>query len=516
MMPPTPIESLLRQGLAHHAAGRLGDAEACYRQALAIDPRHADAMHFLGQAMEAAGFSLEAIQWIHQALAIRPRAEMWHNLAISLKNIGRLEEAIDCLRQAVAMDPHHSAIHSGLLYLLWFQPGLSMEEILAEHARWAARHVEPLLKAAPPHGNDRDPNRRLRVGYLSPNLRSHVVGLMLEPALREHDRSAVEIFLYSDSARLDAASERLKNCSDHWVPVAGMPDEAVAQRIRADAIDVLVDLTLHMGGNRALVFARKPAPVQVNYLAYPATSGSPAMDYRLTDPFLDPPDSPTPGGTEKLWRLPETFQLYAPHQPCPDPGPPPMLERGYPTFGALHNFNKINPAVLRLWGQILAGAGPNSRLLVTVHQGRQGDAVREFFSKNGVPVERLVMADRLPRFEYLNLYRQIDLTLDPFPYNGYTSSLDSLWMGVPVISMRGDRAVSRAGSSVLSNLGLDEFIADSPEDYASRAIGAVSNPTRLVNLRQELRGMMERSALMDAKRFARNLEAAYRWMWRDS
>ena len=291
-----------------------------------------------------------------------------------------------------------------------------------------------------------------------------------------------------------------------------MSDEAMARRIRDDHIDILVDLTLHMAGNRALVFARKPAPVQVNYLAYPATSGSPALDWRLTDPFLDPPDQPPGGGTEQLWRLPETFQLYAPPDPCPDVGALPALQKGYVTFGALHNFNKINPFVLERWGKIL-NAVPGSKLLVTMHHGRQGDAVRQLFAAHGVPSDRLLMTDRLPRVAYLELYHQIDLTLDPFPYNGYTSSLDSLWMGAPVVTVAGAAAVSRAGSSVLANMGLKELIADSPEDYVVRAIAAASDLERLAALRKNLRGMMRASPLLDAEKFTRHIETAYRGMW---
>jgi predicted O-linked N-acetylglucosamine transferase (SPINDLY family) len=301
-----------------------------------------------------------------------------------------------------------------------------------------------------------------------------------------------------------------------WRDVPGVSDDAVARLIRDDQIDILVDLTMHMADSRLLVFARRPAPVQVTYLAYCGTTGLSAIDYRLTDPFLDPPgqdDGGEPVYSEESIRLPETYWCYRPPVEIESHGAPPAREAGCVTFGCLNNFCKVTEPTLDAWAQILKRVS-QSRLLMHARPGSHRDRVRDFFASRSIAAERLAFADKLPVAEYLRLYNQIDVALDPFPYGGGTTTCDALWMGVPVVSFAGPTAVSRGGLGILSNLGLSELVAHRLEDYLEIACGLARDLPRLAGLRATLRDRMRHSPLMDAPRFARNVEAAYRKMWR--
>jgi predicted O-linked N-acetylglucosamine transferase (SPINDLY family) len=296
----------------------------------------------------------------------------------------------------------------------------------------------------------------------------------------------------------------------------GLSDEAAARIIRDDQIDILVDLTMHMADNRLLVFARRPAPVQATYLAYCGTTGLVAIDYRLTDPFLDPPYENDAGGgpiySEESICLPETYWCYRPPAEIELRSTPPTLNSGHVTFGCLNNFCKVTGATLDAWGQLMQRV-PGSRLVIHARPGSHRDRVRDFFTSQNIAPDRLTFADKLPLRDYLRLYEAIDVALDSFPYGGGTTTCDALWMGVPVVSLAGQTAVSRGGLSILSNLGLPELVAADVEGYIEIASGLARDLSRLADLRGTLRNRMLRSPLMDAPRFARNIETAYRRMW---
>jgi len=301
--------------------------------------------------------------------------------------------------------------------------------------------------------------------------------------------------------------------ADVWRDISGSSDETVTKLIREDRIDVLVDLTMHMAGSRPLVFARKPAPVQVCWLAYPGTTGLTAIDYRLTDPQLDPPGLFDRFCSEKSFRLPETFWCYDPLTSEPAVGPLPALANGHVTFGCLNNFCKVNEGVLRLWARVMKAVA-GSRLLLLAPQGSARERTLNLFQHEGISRDRICFTRFRPRLDYLAQYHHIDIGLDTFPYNGHTTSLDSYWMGVPVVTLVGDTVVGRAGLSQLTNLGLMELVAETPEAFIESAIRLASDLDRLQALRATLRERMRSSPLMDAPRFARNIEAAYREMWR--
>jgi protein O-GlcNAc transferase len=357
-----------------------------------------------------------------------------------------------------------------------------------------------------------EPERRLRIGYVSPDFRQHSLGLLIEPILASHDHKNFTIVCYSDAKHPDALTQKIKSHADFFESTVALTDGELAERIRRDKIDILIDLTNHMQSNRLLTFARKPAPIQANYLAYPETTGLSAMDYLITDVHLHPPESAAPS-SEKLIRLPETYWAYPAQPDAPEVAPLPALSNNFVTFGCLNNFCKLNDAVLALWREVLA-AVPNSRLHLLVNS-RDGQSERSWLGAHHLPMDRITLLQKQPRRKYLDLFNQIDLSLDPFPCAGHTTSLDSLYMGVPVVTLPGAAPFSRAGLSQLSNLNLADFIAASPADYIRIAGNRSSDLPRLAELRANLRQRMLSSPLCDAPRLARHLESIYRTMWKN-
>ena len=403
-----------------------------------------------------------------------------------------------------------------------YHPNYDAVAIFEEHRRWeqelapfiASPLFPPLQKGGGEvNANDPSPDRRLRIGYVSPDFRDHVVGRNIWPLLRRHDHRQFDITLYAQLEKTDDTNAPFRQCADHWCPISDLSDNQVADKIRQDRIDILVDLALHTDGNRLPVFARKPAPVQVTFAGYPGTTGLKAIDYRLTDPYLDPPGMFDACYAETSYRLPHSFWCYDPPSDEPSVGPLPALEKGFVTFGCLNNFCKVNDGVLELWARVLK-AVENSRLLLLTRHGSHRQRTLDFLARQGIAEDRVEFRVPKPLPEYLALYHQVDIGLDTFPYNGHTTSLDSYWMGVPVITLVGPTVVGRAGLSQLTNLGLNELVTTSPEGYIGQAARLANDLARLRDLRGGLRERMKRSPLMDAVGFTRGIEDAYRIMWR--
>ncbi len=333
------------------------------------------------------------------------------------------------------------------------------------------------------------------------------------PLLSNHDHNQFEIFCYAQVSRPDLMTERLRGYADVWRNIVGVSDERAADLVRSDRIDILVNLKLHTGDNRLLVFARKPAPVQVTWLGYPGSTGLSTIDYRITDPYLDPPGLFDAFSSEEALRLPDTFWCYDPMTEQPSVNALPALEAGMITFGCLNHFCKINDGNLALWAQVLQ-AVPKSRLLLQAPRGPARDDVLARLHRGGIAATRVMFADKRPRPEYLKLYHQIDLGLDPLPYNGHTTSLDAFWMGVPVLTLLGKTVVGRAGWSQLCNLDLKELAAETPEQFVSMAARLADDLPRLQELRRSLRPRMSQSPLMNAGLFATQMEQAFREIWR--
>ncbi len=494
--------------------GRTGDAAAWYRAALQLNSRLPHAQTALGAILADSGRFDEAIEHFRRALEIDGSFHVARSyLATALGDTGLLEESQALYREAVARCPEDSGAHSALLFSMPFWPNVTPSEMLAEARAWNDRHARPLASQAPAHESERSPERRLRIGYVSPDFRTHVQSLFTVPLLQNHAHGQFEIFCYSGVTKPDTLTERLRGYVDVFREVAALDDAALADVIRRDRIDILVDLTMHMTDRRILAFARRPAPVQVCWLAYPGTTGLETMDYRLSDPFLDPPDADTSVYSEETVRLPDSFWCYDPLTDEPSVSSLPALTEGRITFGCLNHFRKVNVEVLRVWAKVLA-AVPTSRLLLMAPQGSARERVRSVFEDGGVNVERIEFVDRCGRLDYLRRYRAIDICLDTFPSNGHTTSLDALWMGVPTVTLAGDTVVGRAGVCQAVNLGLPELIANAKEEYVQVASSLAANLERLSELRRTLRGRMKQSPLMDGPRFAQHVEAVYRDIWR--
>jgi predicted O-linked N-acetylglucosamine transferase (SPINDLY family) len=512
---PDSPEAFNNLGVALQGKRQLGEAIACFRQAVRLKPDLAEAHSNLGAALHDVGRLDEAIAPCRQAIRLAPDSARAHNnLGNALKDMGQLDEAISGFRQAIRIEPGFAEAHSNLIFTLQYHPGYDSGMIHEELGRWNRQHAEPLKKFIQPHHNNRDPERCLRIGYVSADFFDHASAYFLLPLFRHHDPRQVEMFCYSHRTYSDKVTQEMKDHVQHWRSTMGLTDAKVAAQIRADQIDILVDLKVHTAENYLVIFAHKPAPVQATWLGYPGTTGMDAIDYRLTDPYLDPPGLDDAYYSERSIRLPDTFWCYDPLTNEPAVNAPPCLETGFVTLGCLNNFCKVSDAVLTLWAQVL-NAISGSHLLLMAPEGSSRRRVLDRLGREGIDPERVEFVGKQSHLAYLQTYHRIDLALDTLPYNGHTTSLDSFWMGVPVVTLVGQRVVGRAGLSQLSNLGLAELAARTPQQYVQIAADLAKDMPRLAELRRTLRARMEASPLMDAPRFARNVEAAYRQMWRN-
>ena len=498
-------------GNALRELGRMDEAIVAWRRTIAIGP-HAFAYYNLARALYERDLIDEATDAMQNAIRLAPNFPDAHNnFGNLLRQSGKVEEAIGQFDRAIEIDPKNALAHSNRLYTLYYHPRLGAKEILQEHRQWDNRIAKPLGQTHRPHENDRSPDRRLKIGYVSPNFWGHCQAFFTVPLFSNRDRENFEIHCYSDVKIPDAMTGRLRGWADSWHNIVGMSDDQAAEMIRSDGIDILVDLNLHMSENRMLLFARKPAPVQVTWLGYPGTTGLETMDYRLTDPYLDPPGESDEYYSENSLRLPHTFwcldreAMEAPDVPAVSALP--AIENSHISFGCFNNFCKVNQPLLELWKRVL-DAVPDSRMILLAPHGSCRHWVRQTLG------ERVDFVGRANRAEYLKYYHRIDIGLDTLPYNGHTTTLDSLWMGVPVVTMVGETVVGRAGFSQLSNLGLTDLATKTPDEFVKCASDLAADLPRLTELRRTLRDRMLESPLLDGPRFAKDVEAAYRSIWK--
>ncbi|HSD61071.1 MAG TPA: tetratricopeptide repeat protein, partial [Burkholderiales bacterium] len=507
----------LRLGTLLDRAGESDAALAHFRAAAEIAPTSADAQVGLGLALHDRGRHLEAIACFKRAAELAPNLAAPHsNMALSLAEMGRPAEAVQACRRALELEPDHRDARSNLVFFLHYLADASPRLIYEEHRLWERQHALAMPRGTAGLSIDRDPRRRLRVGYVSPDFRRHSVAYFLEPLLAAHDRNSVEAILYSDVTRPDEVTARLRAGADGWREVAALSDDELEQLIRDDRVDVLVDLAGHTARGRLGVFARKPAPVQVSYLGYPDTTGLRAMDYRISDAVADPEGEADALHAEKLLRLPRVFLAYGPDPDSPDPERKPA-DPGRPfTFASFNNLAKTTPELIALWARILR-AVPGSRLMlkaVGLRDPGARDHLLQEFGRCGVgPGRLLLVAPQNAHAEHLARYRDADLCLDTSPYNGTTTTCEALWMGVPVVTLRGATHASRVGASLLANLGLEQLVADSPDEYVAKAATLAGDAGALRGLAAGLRERMRASPLLDAAGLAAALECAYRQMW---
>jgi predicted O-linked N-acetylglucosamine transferase (SPINDLY family) len=521
---PGSAETLAVQGALQRDRGDLDGAIATLRAAIAADPA-LPAPHFeLGSLLyqlDAPRIG-EAIDCFRAAVERMPAfAEAHYALGKALFEQGRLDAGIAAHERALALAPERADYASGLLFPLQYLPDLAPAELTRRHLELAGRHAEPLRPtlpdAAAPHVNPPDPARRLRVGYVSPDFRWHAVSDFLAPLIRAHDRAAVEIACYADVPKPDRRTAEFQTMADLWRTTVSLGDAQLAAQIRDDGIDILVDLAGHTGKHRLGVFARKPAPVQISWLGYAGTTGVRAIDYRFTDAIADPAPDADALACERLIRLPHGFLTYAPRQDSPPIGPPPSATAGVVTFGSFNNLAKVNDRVVACWARLLADV-PDSRLLLKFYQ--LGDAPTrqahlDRLIAAGIAPERVTLEPGIPNWTaHMARYDAVDVALDPFPYNGTTTTCEALWMGVPVITLAGDRHAGRVGASLLTRVGLDDLITRDVDDYVAKAAALAADAARRAALRASLRARFIASPLGDARAFARDVEAAYREVWR--
>ena len=497
--------------------GKFDQAEASCRRALEIDPRLAEAHNNLGVIFSRTNRLAESIESFERAIKAKgDYANAYANLGGVLKDIGRLAEASKSLHRALAIDPDSVLAHNNLLFIHNYVADLPAAQLLADAKRFgevAARLAQPRTKWQ----NSPDPQRVLRVGFVSGDLSGHPVGFFLEgvlAALASHPGGRLELFAYPTFTCDDETSARLRACCKGWHSAVGLSDEALAQRITEDRIDILIDLSGHTAHNRLTMFAWKPAPVQVSWLGYFATTGLAAIDYFIADPWTLTPDQEI-NFSEQIWRLPETRLCFT--APAEDVvvGPLPALANGYVTFGSFNNLSKMNDAVVALWARVL-NAVPDSRLFLKYQQLGEASVrqnTRERFAAHGIRPERLTLESYVPRSSYLTAYQRVDIALDPFPFPGGTTTAEALWMGIPVLTLAGERFLSRQGVGLLMNAGLPEWIAADAPDYLARAVSHAGDLQRLASLRRGLRQQMLDSPVFDAPRFAQHFEAALLGMW---
>ena len=512
-------------GLVYEAIGDMPAAIACYRQVIAND-RGGQWHCTLAKQLTDAGQLDDAIEFAREALTLlAPHARgIAHNqLANALTLKGELTEAIANFQIAISLEVENAMMNSNYVFALNYGGQPDLTAIFQEHKKFGEKfesfvprmYVNPLQVKASASAFTNS-KRRLRIGYVSPDFNDHAVGKFIEPVLAAHDTNKFEVFCYYNKPRVDEATKRMQSVVANWRMTADMSDDELARMIQADAIDILVDLSGHTGLNRLLVFARKPSPIQVTWIGYPNTTGLSTMDYRITDAFADPIGATEALHTEKLVRMPECFSCFKPPSNAPHVSALPAVARGTITFGSFNNFAKITPEVMRVWIAILARV-PGSRLVLKnwcLDNDRMKTFMLDAFVRYGAtPGQVELWNPNTSNVDHLNCYNSIDIGLDPFPYNGTTTTCDALWMGVPVITLAGVSHVGRVGVSQMSNLGLQELIAHDTDHYVDIAVALANDVPRLAALRGAMRVRMSASPLMDAPRLTKNLEAAYDNMW---
>jgi predicted O-linked N-acetylglucosamine transferase (SPINDLY family) len=512
-MDPNSPTAHLNLGEAFRLLGQTDSALAEFRRAMELGPALPEAPFKIG-VVERSRRNLDAAAAAYvKALSLRPNyAEAESNLGNVLKDMGDLPGAIQHYQSAAAQRPDMVDADCNAVLTMHYSDAYDFAALHRELRAWNQRVAVPLRPMRRQHDNDTDPDRRLRVGYVSADFRDHACAFFLDPLLRSHDHSKFEIFFYAQVPSPDARTAQFRKYCDQWQETAGVRDDVIAEQIRRDQIDILIDCKLHTSENRLRVFAYKPAPIQVSWLGYPGSSGLETIDYRLVDRHIEPAGCEYKFDEKPIF-LPENFWVYDPLASELVVNPLPAQSAGHLIFGCLNNFCKVTDRTIELWTGALK-AVPNSRLILLAPLGSARQRVSEKFRAGGIDPSRIEFVDNRPRAEYLATYHRIDICLDTLPYNGHTTSLDSLWMGVPVLTLPGGTPPGRVGVMHLKNLGLTQFIAQNDTDFARIAAQYASDLNALSELRAGLRDRLSKSVLMDGPRFTQNVEKVYRDIWR--
>jgi len=543
-------EKTFQKALKIHQAGDLTLAKRLYTEIIALESDYADAYHLLGviqsqqseidiaiqnitHAIELSACDLyynslgavflkqgqiqKALHYLNKALTQNNKyLDAYNNLGQTLLLAGECMDAINCFKKALSLNSNVPQLYSNYLTCLNYLPLISHEDIFQAHLSF--NHLFNSDQTLYKKQAIRKPKKSLRIGYVSPDFCRGSVAFFIEPILRNHDASEFEIFCYANVRQPDDVTQRLQTYVKKWIDTNLMSDDQMVETIAQDKIDILVDLCGHLADNRLPVFAQQPAPIQINYLGYPNTTGLSGIQYRLTDDITDPENTDA-FHSEKLIRLPAPFLCYQPVEKSPGISSLPAETNGFITFGSLNNLAKINDDVVHVWAEILKKL-KHSKLLLKARPFADPITCERFqkrFQKHGVSSDRLIFKGHEDSIKsHLKVYNNIDLALDPFPYHGTTTSCDALWMGVPVISLCGNWHAARVGATLLSSIGMTDFIAYSESEYIAKTISICQNSKLLKAVRRQLRSVMQQSPLMDARKLTKNIESMYKKVWRDN
>jgi protein O-GlcNAc transferase len=518
LLDPCYSTAWFQLGAVHEAQGNLDLAINAYSETQRLDPSHDHAVQRSADIRHRQNRMEEAMELYQEALRLQPNNFMvCNNAGNAAKYLGRINEALAWYQKAQDLEPNQRICASNYLMTMLLSADCSPEEIYRKHASWSNTFEKPLIQTRKPLANVPIAGRPLRIGYLSCDYKNHPVAFFIEPILASHNREDFTVFCYSNCDSPDMITAQLEKLADVWRPIHHLADDEVSDIIRNDGIDILIDLGGHTAQNRLTVFARKPAPVQATWLGYAATTGLKGIDYRITDAAADPPGSTEHYHSETLWRLPDNFICYRPPANSPPVAPLPCLTNGFVTFGVFNHFSKITLEAVDLWCKLLFTL-PNAKLFIKA-LGMEHEPMRqrtwEMFASRGIGQDRLELVGKTPSiYSHLELFGKVDISLDTFPYNGTTTTCESLWMGVPVVAKEGNSHVSRVSVSLLGTVGLSGLVAESDQDYVALAAFLARDCKNLEILRNNLRDRMRSSKLLDTVEFTRNLEGAYRQMWR--
>jgi protein O-GlcNAc transferase len=512
---PDFIEALYRLGIVLSRQLKYDEAEMCLRRVIETDPQWTDVYIDLGNVLLEKGEAGPALDFLYHALKYLPdRADLIYSIGNAMLMKVNLQEAISFYKNAIALKPDFFLAYDNLFLTLQYMSGLTPEQWRRETEPYT--HLSSSLSGYSHYKNEKNPAKKLRIGYVSPDFRFHSCCWFIEPLFAAHNPQEVEIICFSEVAKPDFITRKLVDYSNTWYNTVGMSDNQMTELIQSAGIDILVDLAGHTANNRLTVFARKPAPVQVSWLGFPATTGLTALDYRISDSWLTPPDS-AEFFTEKLLILERPAYTYQPPEGCPEVNNLPALKNNFITFGSFNNFAKISAETIKLWSEVLL-AVPGSQLLLKANRKADDHGLwqklTDSFSSYGIEKERIRFLSKEADINlHLKYYHEVDIALDTFPYNGATTTLEALWMGVPVLSLAGDRAASRYGLAFLTAAGLPELAAATSGNFVKTAVNLAADREKLINLRKGLRGQAAGSPLYDHQGFAREIEKTFRQIW---
>lgn len=509
---PQNINALSNLAAALAQQGQYESAIDYYQKALALDSNNAMLHYNLGIAFSRKKQLSLALEEFQIAFDLKPHhVDCCYNLAKTCLQLGQVEVAIEYYHKTLSLQPHHYDAHNSFLLAMHYLRDDNAMDIVAQAKLFNQEFCSPFKP--PEYKHLPDPNKRLKIGYVSADFRRHSVTSFIESVLAHHDHSQFEVYCYYNNHHEDEDTQRLKHYADHWLNCANLSDDALATQIQTDTIDILIDLSGHTAGNRLQVFARKPAPIQMSYLGYPDTTGVTAIDYRIVDNYVE---NALLNSTETRLTMPNSYFCYTPPALTPLVNELPALKNHYLTFGSFNNFSKLTPELLELWAELLK-QGPSAKLLLknaSLHDEQLQTQLKVRFQALGIESERLILAGHMETTdEHLNMYHHVDIGLDTFPYNGATTTCEALWMGVPVVTWAGQSHVSRVGLSLLTTMGLTQFVTDSPDAYLARCLKLSQDLQVLANLRSMLRHKMQASPLMKGALFTQHLEQHYKISW---